>query len=69
MIYEGNLYGRIGRKYFDTGKTSEDWDRLVNALQAAILCIDTDYYIISDKERQNTLQKCKDALESINIKL
>jgi len=28
MDYKGKLYGKIGNKYFDTGKTSEDWDRL-----------------------------------------
>jgi hypothetical protein len=28
MKYEGKLYGKIGRKYFDTGKTSDDWDKL-----------------------------------------
>jgi len=28
MQYEGKLYGNMGRKYFDTGKTTEDWDAL-----------------------------------------
>ena len=30
MRYVGKLFGQIGRKrsYFDTGKTSEDWDAL-----------------------------------------
>ena len=29
MNYEGKLYGHLGgRKYFYTGKTSEDWDKL-----------------------------------------
>ena len=28
MNYNGKLYGKIGRKYFDTGKTSNDWDKL-----------------------------------------
>ena len=28
MQYQGRLYGKIGREYFDTGKTSEDWDAL-----------------------------------------
>jgi len=26
MKYEGPLYGKIGRRTFDTGKTSHDWD-------------------------------------------
>jgi hypothetical protein len=28
MNYKGKLYGRAGGEYFDTGKTSEDWDEL-----------------------------------------
>lgn len=29
MEYIGKLYGRIGPdQYFETGKTSEDWDKL-----------------------------------------
>lgn len=29
MEYRGKLYGRLGGKmYFDTGKTSDDWDAL-----------------------------------------
>lgn len=28
MQYEGKLYGRAGRRTFDTGKTSADWDAL-----------------------------------------
>ncbi len=26
MDYKGKLYGKIGNKHFDTGKTAEDWD-------------------------------------------
>lgn len=29
MQYHGKIYGKLGRKYFDTGKTSEDWDKLL----------------------------------------
>lgn len=28
MEYKGKLYGKIGAKYFDTGRTSDDWDEL-----------------------------------------
>ncbi len=28
MEYKGKLYGKIGNKYFDTSKTSDDWDIL-----------------------------------------
>ena len=28
MEYKGKLFGRICGKYFDTGKTADDWDNL-----------------------------------------
>jgi hypothetical protein len=28
MEYHGKLYGKFGNKYFDTGKTSKDFDKL-----------------------------------------
>jgi hypothetical protein len=28
MEYKGKLFGKIGNKYFDTGKTSDDFDEL-----------------------------------------
>lgn len=34
MQYKGKLYGKIGNKYFDTGKTSDDFDRLESRLQS-----------------------------------
>jgi len=33
MKYIGKLYGKIGGKHFDTGKTSADWDQLENVVQ------------------------------------
>ena len=30
MNYKGKLYGKIAGKYFDTGVTSEDYDRLTD---------------------------------------
>jgi hypothetical protein len=35
MKYEGKLYGKVGEDYFDTGKTSEDWDNLEIRLKEA----------------------------------
>ena len=29
MDYKGKLYGKIGRTYFDTGKTSDNYDELL----------------------------------------
>ena len=28
MEYKGKLYGRVNKKYFDTGRTADDWDAL-----------------------------------------
>ena len=33
MKYEGKLYGKLGSTYFDTGRTSEDWDELLYTIQ------------------------------------
>ena len=33
MNYTGKLYGKIGNKYFDTEKTSNDFDELVEKLE------------------------------------
>jgi len=33
MKYTGPLYGKIGRKTFNTGRTSEDWDRMEDSLR------------------------------------
>lgn len=30
MEYHGKLYGKIGNKYFYTGRTSEDYDKLLS---------------------------------------
>lgn len=34
MAYQGKLYGRFGNKYFDTGKTSEDWGVMENKVKS-----------------------------------
>lgn len=33
MNYIGKIYGKVGSKYFDTGKTTEDWE--TNELELA----------------------------------
>jgi hypothetical protein len=33
MEFKGKLYGKLGNKYFDTGKTAQDFDDVVEALQ------------------------------------
>jgi len=36
MNYTGKLYGKIGNKYFDTSKTSNDFDELVELLKDSL---------------------------------
>jgi len=33
MNYKGKLYGKINNKHFDTGRTSSDFDRMLEALK------------------------------------
>lgn len=35
MEFHGKLYGKLAGKYFDTGKTTEDFDKLVELLKEA----------------------------------
>lgn len=32
MEYEGKLYGKINGKYFDTGKTTKDYDNILKLI-------------------------------------
>ncbi|MDR1282423.1 MAG: hypothetical protein LBK99_16615 [Opitutaceae bacterium] len=40
MKYKGKLYGKIGKKHFDTGYTSDDWDALRDALKACVATLE-----------------------------
>jgi peptidoglycan hydrolase CwlO-like protein len=45
MEYNGKLYGKVGNKYFDTSKTSEDFDKLekeVKELQNEIIKLNAE---------------------------
>ena len=42
MEYHGKLYGRIAGEHFDTGKTSQQYDDLLEALQEMVLVFDRD---------------------------
>jgi len=33
MEYHGKLYGKIGNKYFDTEKNTNDYDKMLQALK------------------------------------
>ena len=36
MEYRGKLYGKISNKYFDTSRTTEDWDSMLEALKVFV---------------------------------
>lgn len=65
MKYQGKLYGKVGRKTFDTGKTSDDWDRMESFVKS---CRD-DFDCDADAHRYGTMcRSCaaRDALLSNN---
>jgi|TARA_R110000744_G_C19154567_1_gene539790 hypothetical protein len=41
MEYTGKLYGKIGSKYFDTGKTANDIDKLAKEVERLTVRIHT----------------------------
>lgn len=70
MDYQGKLFGKVGRRYFDTGKTSEDWDELKKqADEAKILRVIAKTELILRK-LNNDLNQCvkKKDFESAIIK-
>lgn len=56
MKYIGKLYGKIENKYFDTGKTTEDWDKLeskesdLHDYKQALFSLKMDIEFDSDKQ-------------------
>ena len=51
MKYIGKLYGKLGNKYFDTEKTSVDWDKLEENANNKLNIIDVyhQFYIDNDE--------------------
>lgn len=41
MKYQGPIFGKIGRRCFDTGKTSDDWDHMEKQIAALDMAIGT----------------------------
>lgn len=55
MNYEGKLYGHIGgKKYFDTGKTGKDWDKLEERLS------------IEERQNEMLVQECNNQRQIID---
>jgi hypothetical protein len=54
MNYKGKLYGKLGRVYFDTGRTSNDFDGLLEALKVCYksLCTYGNHPIIEKQVNQ-----------------
>jgi hypothetical protein len=63
MEYHGKLYGRVAGEHFDTGKTSQQYDDLLEALQDCLDALETyvsDGYIMEGTIAEN---KAKAAIE------
>jgi hypothetical protein len=54
MQYHGKLYGKIGNKHFDTGKTAKDVDELVQMLEKIL---SSDDMLKREKYTCYTIQK------------
>jgi hypothetical protein len=63
MEYHGKLYGSVAGEHFDTGKTSQQYDDLLEALQDCLDALETyvsDGYIMEGTIAEN---KAKAAIE------
>lgn len=66
MQYKGKLYGKISTKYFDTGKTADDYDNLefktskehfLNVLEKRRLdTFNNELHKLENKELQNAIE-------------
>lgn len=72
MEYSGKLYGKVGNRYFFTGKTSTDYDNLIKRNKEAnefikdiaeLLGMDSDG--LGFDELQLSIDDFKDAIEII----
>ena len=66
MQYIGPLYGKIGNRYFNTGKSSKDWDQMENALKRALMHLETNYDI--DGNRMDLSDAAKVLKDGISVK-
>jgi len=60
MNYEGKLYGKVGGVYFETGKTSSDFDGLLESLKWALNNLNN-----YDTPSESDIEMYKKALEVI----
>lgn len=64
MIYTGDLYGKHAGKYFPTGATGGDWDRMREALRVIAIWAKFDH--LSWEDRQKAMKDIeKRALEAL----
>ena len=64
MNYEGKLYGKVGNKYFYTGYTTDDWDKL--ELQVITLEADLSAHKIALAAYKSIKNKCKSDVKCTN---
>ena len=70
MNYKGKLYGKVGKKYFDTGKTSDDWDEMIDALvEAHKDLLEWNDAIPVSEETDAIIEQIEQALEKAGVQL
>lgn len=70
MEFHGKLYGKIAGTFFDTGKTTDDYDRLVELLKEAATLVGhpcTNISSSTDIACDNWQEKFKVEIEKQNI--
>lgn len=71
MEFHGKLYGKIAGTFFDTGKTTDDYDRLVELLKEAATLVGhpgTNISSSTDIACDNWKNKYSDLITKQNLK-
>ena len=71
MAFHGKLYGKIAGTFFDTGKTTDDYDRLVELLKEAATLVGhpgTNISSSTDISFDNWKNKYSDLITKQNLK-
>lgn len=64
MEYKGRLFGRIHNKYFDTGKTADDWDNLEQKIKELEYQLESGAKYVCDEHLSNRIKEQEVLLEA-----
>jgi hypothetical protein len=73
MEYVGKLYGKIGKKHFDTGRNSAEWDHMqkrIIELESALEKLNPKVFLIEFASfvNRNELKEANDKITDYSIK-